>query len=527
MSPGVLRVHEEAGGGWSLTLSCDETSPERATVPADAVCAVLAAASSIQRAPRAVLGGDDPERGQAELAFGALLGQVAFGSPALARALGRLLGAGVPALLVDGAANLPWELLAVGEQTPTFAEDLGLTVVRRAPGPPSSSRVVGGAAAVWQLGRDPVCRQLADELGFPCAARLEDLPDAGLLLVGAHGDVDRLHRNRGALGSSGLAASLQGYPAGLVVLLACDSGTAEGLAALVIAAGVPAVLAPAARVPLEVARAAGAAAAANFAQGPLAAARASRRAVRALATPLPAGRWWQWRLTVASHASLQTQVVQLPGWPNPSAEGTALVREIGAAGTRLGLVGLEALIEALGGPISHRLLPSLCARLGHLVPGAGANSPPRMSRLGAALPSGFGNDDVRHALQSELPNWFESWDGTRTWRSGPQQAGPARGLEVMGGPDDGRQLFPSPAQTIGRHDVDDGPDLAMYRDTALVDPRLSRRHLAWLGSGRLRLLRSAARLMGGERVGLQPGDIELEIGGLLELAPGTLVRGIA
>ncbi len=107
-----------------------------------------------------------------------------------------------------------------------------------------------------------------------------------------------------------------------------------------------------------------------------------------------------------------------------------------------------------------------------------------------------------------------------------RSGGDVIGLEVVGGPEDGRYLLPEPGQTIGRDAPEEAPDVGLYAETALVDRRLSRRHLTWLGPGRIELRRRGTlERTGLERaVGLQ--EFRLLPGDLLRLGTGTYLRAL-
>ena len=98
------------------------------------------------------------------------------------------------------------------------------------------------------------------------------------------------------------------------------------------------------------------------------------------------------------------------------------------------------------------------------------------------------------------------------------------GFEVIGGPEDGRRLRPETGQTIGREAPEEGPDVGLYGETALVDRRLSRQHLVWRGQGRIEMRRRGSlERRGHERV-LGSQEVRLEVGDRLRLGSGTVLR---
>jgi len=102
--------------------------------------------------------------------------------------------------------------------------------------------------------------------------------------------------------------------------------------------------------------------------------------------------------------------------------------------------------------------------------------------------------------------------------------GPIVGFEVIGGPEDGRRLVPETGETIGREAPEEGPDVGLYGETALVDRRLSRQHLVWRGQGRIELRRRGVlERRGHERV-LGSQEVRLELGDRLRLGSGTFLR---
>lgn len=100
---------------------------------------------------------------------------------------------------------------------------------------------------------------------------------------------------------------------------------------------------------------------------------------------------------------------------------------------------------------------------------------------------------------------------------------PPAALVVMGGPEDGRRVVLSAGETLGRAAPEGGPEHALYA-SGPSDPRLSRRHLVWLGGGRVSLVRPGRLVRERHPVLCGPGVVEVSVGDVLELTPATRVR---
>lgn len=98
------------------------------------------------------------------------------------------------------------------------------------------------------------------------------------------------------------------------------------------------------------------------------------------------------------------------------------------------------------------------------------------------------------------------------------------GLEVVGGPEDGRQLVPEVDATIGRQAPEGGPDVGLFSETALVDRRLSRQHIVWKGPGRIELRRRGVLERNGLERALGAQELRLEPRDRLRLGAGTWLR---
>lgn len=204
-------------------------------------------------------------------------------------------------------------------------------------------------------------------------------------------------------------------------------------------------------------------------------------------------------------------------------------------------LGVEHLIDALArergasGPASlwaSTQLPGHRARFAVPelspvdLPDAALAFTPRMLR--AVRGPGYTIDGERMLVRLLTHGGLAATLGLKTLPGGEkvQTGGAIMGLEVVGGPEDGLRLQPQPEQTIGRAAPEEGPDVGLYTDTALVDRRLSRQHLVWLGGGTVELKRrgvlESAKGMG-ER-SLAPGRWSLDAGDRLRLGAGTWLR---
>ncbi|MFT4622670.1 MAG: hypothetical protein ACI8PZ_001326 [Myxococcota bacterium] len=109
-------------------------------------------------------------------------------------------------------------------------------------------------------------------------------------------------------------------------------------------------------------------------------------------------------------------------------------------------------------------------------------------------------------------------------------AGPAGVLAVASGPHAGLRLSLTPGEAIGRSSgLGDRAEVALYADTQVTDRRLRRRHLVWLGEGRVQVVGGPARHVMGDRTEavVAGQSVTLAIGDVLMLTPSTWVAGVA
>lgn len=558
--------------GWRVSLGTRSTRPVEGRSPSSAVATALAAARALRDVPPVLLPGRDARRSRQEAEAGRALGAVLLSTPEVGPALSRHLGAAQeraePLIVAVDAPQarlrgLPWELLALGGPP---LESLGQAVMVRLGGGHARARgtCVGLEVRTWSPDpADAVCAGVLDALGQGLDAvglpqpqdRPADPQAWRVLHVVAHGRHDQgqtVLLLPGQPGADTAAHALRDHLEGvdLVLLDTCEAATSDredqGLAGRLLAAGVPAVLAPVQRTSAEATRALAVALYASLARGDsLARAVAEgRRAVRSLARPHPDARWANTGLWVGDLRVLEAPPVAAPGWrpagwPLPSPAAAALLQRAREAAEASGYVGVEALAQV--GSRSHPAVDAV--RHGRpatppLRPVSGRQprweGTPRLVALAGRLRQGFGPADLWDALWSDPGGLVQvvaalPADTTRTWSDtmGPLDASPpAACLEVVGGPEDGRRLRPEPGQVLGRHAPASRADLVLYRDTAVVDPFLSRRALVWVGPGRVRLGREARRVRQGVPSPVGPGEVELRAEDQLVLTELTRVRGL-
>ena len=456
-------------------------------------------------------------------------------------------------------ASLPWELTSIASGSLEAVS--GGLVVRWASGPartPEPRPTVALFAAKTDRATIQVLeRARADlaEVGLP-EVGLDDEP--GIVQLVAHGEqaagavavaLDDGLRSAGTVSARlGEAVSR----AALVVLSVCHAGsepgaTLDGVAGRLLASGAPLVLAPrhatATEAATRLAKGVYGAIANGASYGRAIA--AGRRAVRAWGHPHPSSRWWAWGCWAARLDALG--LVPLPqgwvprGWPRPGPDAAPWLEAAYRDAVRRadGYVGIEHLLRTLGSTdgggqgaawlrrASHRTLTlwnDVAAALSpHGPPPSEPALTPRLTAFGGVLNSGFDMETLAGILiegQLVVPGAPTPAPGAETLftESTPNSAPPARALQVIGGPEDGRVLRPQEGDAIGR--TGGIADHALYHNSRLTDRKLSRHHCTWEAPSRVRLHRTAMVQRGAHQHRME-GSVELKEGDILILSEGT------
>ena len=158
---------------------------------------------------------------------------------------------------------------------------------------------------------------------------------------------------------------------------------------------------------------------------------------------------------------------------------------------------------------------------------------PRLVALGARLAAGAGLDqlwtaifaDPRQPLLKVAPNGELSADPS-TIAPKVGQGLPA-GFQVIGGPEDGRDVWPRSGELVGRGGRASRADHKLYEHTLLQDGMLSRSALVWGEGGVVEIRQRARRERAGEKETLEPGEHTLFVRDLLLLGPATRLRILA
>ncbi len=479
----------------------------------------------------------------------------------------------------------PWELLARSATGPDWASSPGGPIFARlGPGHPRPSPPMGRGvrALLWSLdGADPAVaevlaarRALGERLGFPVIALDPGAtpPEAGpsdVLHVLAHGalgaEAVQLVCAEGPLPPGAPAAALLALlpQARLVVLEVCYSGRADlpwqALTDRLLAAGAPLVLAPRERCRSTAASALsdGLYPSLLAGEGVGEALRGGWDAVARLSLSELGARWWIFQLHLGwlddrlEADARDPALAALPALAAPAERAWARAAAL-ARGWGLGFLGLEhlglALLESpepLPGRARlalKRLEDELRAPLHGLTAraemDAGLVLSPRAAALARRLSPGDDLPELLAALAMDegpliglagaLEPPPDPGDTALSGVEGPAPAAspaPPTALEVLGGPEDGRRLDLLPGEELGRHHPERPGPHALYAGGGVEDRALSRRHLCWLGPGRVALLHPGKRRRWGELARLDRGEHALASGDLLELGH-TRLRAI-
>lgn len=552
-------------GGWRLSVGRDGLRAASIDLAAAAVETLKRRIDTILKPPP--VAHSDVQRTEAEETAGTLLLDTLFGEPSVGRVLHNLLGeahgARQLALIVVDVddpllRSLPWELLGAGEP---FEAAGGVVIARLAPGRPS--QLPSGPTAVHVHDLDPtdaLCArrttELIAELDAAGAPRLDRAPILHLIAHGDRGAQSTWLASSTGDTSPGSAAHQLGpwlAEAALVVLDVCDAAAMEvsehaAVAARFTAQGAGAVIAPKTRLATPAAAAFSRGLySALFAGDALAeAVAAGRRAVRTCALPHPDGRWCNPILLLSDVRAAQVRLPlaawQPKGWKVRDPEVRAWLQAARDAADPYGFVGLEHLLHTCPTAgtahwgVQLRYLLSQSApvlanlRLLHPVEDRAPcwDGTPRL--LENVPDPDFDLPQFAHWLCQELDGAVPALlGGVRLHLLDPMGTGtleldsleasgvPAEGVEVLGGPEDGR-WFGADA-VVGRAS---GINEGLYRDTTLIDPYLPRRALVL---GEPFTLRKPAQLQRGDgRQTVQAGAVDLERDDQLWLSRSTCLR---
>lgn len=563
----VLLELRSIPGGWRLALGRPDSRAVDRDLTAERLDHLRGEIDRVLDVHQGLLA-SDAEVSTAERKAGALLGSLledAEFQAVLHGALGEARGRGEQAVLVVdavGAARaLPWELLGAEEGLEASGQAI---IVRRTTGAQRDVPVGLSVALHLLEPEDPLSSRRAERLREQFATQgihVTDAPDASptVLHVIGHGDRDLdqtlFATAAGLLGVStpvhALIPALANGP--LVVLDVCDAGStipeeASSAPRRLLAAGASAVVAPLDRLSIDAAEAFAHGFYPSLARGDhLAAAMAEgRRGIRAIAHPHADGRWSNLTLTVsgvpAALHSLEQPGFVPEGW-DVRGPARAWVVEAAERAIASGFFGLEHLLECwpdLGSPIvshvrfhvAHQGGP--LGRLASLQPRGSLPPEPDLSpRLRAFRPAAVDTDALAQQLWDNLDGALQALlamegvrpDGLQTVSTLEPGALPAKehqpagSLEVLGGPEDGRQVE---SVRVGRAEVLGGPGL--YGHCTVVDPYLSRRVLertsgGWRAHKPLRVRRA------GRFLDLPVGDVDLFVGDVVWLSRATSLRG--
>ncbi|MCB9665409.1 MAG: hypothetical protein H6732_14955 [Alphaproteobacteria bacterium] len=550
-----LGVVTRDDGGWDVVVSRQGAAPALGSVPRPTVEAVQQIARRLL-APPSSWQDQDWRTHEARMgrALAAVIEQAGPPAAAWARAIGRAETLAEPlAVLVDTPSalqSLPWELLGVSPDAPPL-ETLGLGCVIRLSG--GAGRVRGGQATaevlVSRLGNHPVLTCVHEAITVAChhgrtsPPRSVPVDPGATRVVSLLVDEDRAGLLDASVPTDGDPESTVVEGAELVWLAVCGASVHAApappeRARRLLRHGTAAVLDG--DIPLDVEGATALARGLHEAllQGGdlLGATVAARASVRNHRVASPGGRWWRHRLWIAQPADLalrpwgERSSPQL-GWPAPAPCAAELLGRATVYAELAGTLGVEQLAEGLldhAPPELSTLQARISRHRGHLGRAMGGLSlrtqpgpvrpTPRLARVARSMPPGFTARMLWDALLAERWAWgrWLAEDGA----SGP--VGAALGMEVLGGPEDGRRLALHPGDVIGRDSTRKPCDVPLYARTHAFDARLSRRHLRWLGDGWVHLLAPADAL---ERPdGRQDGpfgQLEVQAGDLLQLTPST------
>ncbi|MCB9745534.1 MAG: hypothetical protein H6740_23345 [Alphaproteobacteria bacterium] len=232
------------------------------------------------------------------------------------------------------------------------------------------------------------------------------------------------------------------------------------------------------------------------------------------------------------------------GWPTPAPDAARLLQAVfrSVRRRRCGYIGVEQMIDALQEHADqHFELAGLMAyvephrdtlrRSWEELDASGGQGPdwrgtPRLQALGADLLPDFDAAELIAALRGACDALLMGLSEEETEPEDLPTLTPAQALEVVGGPEDGRRLDMAPGEQLGRSSAVEGVSHQLYEESLLVDPRLSRMHLEWLGEGKVRLPRTVTVYSRGERAFVGPGPASLFADDVVQLTRATRLRGL-
>ncbi len=540
-----LRIEEESDGAWRVELGLPvEARAVGRLGPAEVetLCAEVARHLDAGDLPVLIRPGRDAEVCAAEDRAGRALSVVVAASAAVHARWWELLadarrdGA---VLIVEAhgarARALPWELIAASAREGPIEGERRVPVVRLV-GAPSRKAPEPGPWAVgaWVVEPDnddvdEVAEAVFEassegELGAP--QRVEAGPPVGrgpvFLWVIGHGE--RLADATGILGDTPVGGATVVRTLGewlprtaLVGLLVCYGGAPsprphDELGERLLRAGALGVVAAPDWVATGAARAFvhGVSGALARERTTVEAVLAGRRAVAAVAIPAADARWHVFRLFVSNMGTAldlrAPGAFAIPSWPECSPAVAQWVARAAALGRDHGFVGVEHMLLALAaappegleseGDYLRRYADEIGLRLAALRPVGRRDFRPtrRLVAMGAHVEAGADASSVWRTLcdlarellallihHVPVPT-SDPWV-TVTENHARPGGGPVRDLQVVGGPEDGRRLRLVAGQLVGRAYRRPVADVELYADTSVVDDRLSRDHLVWLGDG--------------------------------------------
>lgn len=288
-----------------------------------------------------------------------------------------------------------------------------------------------------------------------------------------------------------------------------------------------------------------------------------RQALRALESRHAHERWWNPMLLVAGDgtAALRTRVLQpgpLEGWPTGDTEVEEVLRAAANLAKAQGFLGIEHVAMCLGKlsnpPPPLALLQTEMLELGRELTAFGLHPvefprlTPRMEALGMQLLPGF---DLMTLIQRLLahPGLVDRFptavlaslavlgqgDKGSTFRFEPHEIQRRLAsmrqaplcLEVLGGPEDGRQVrLSQEGELLGRWDASVPAPLEsrLYLHEPTADRTVSRRHLLYRGGLMVEALATTQLKRNRTTTLLSRGSTQLQPGDVLVLGEATRLR---